>query len=365
MQISRSFLVACGVAYCLALLPLCAADADADLKLREAVEKKINELQGQPPAPAAQLKQAAEPAQIPAPVVAPAPVLAAPQPVDSEAIAKAREALRQKLNELETQPAQVAPPPVVVAPPATRKLAPAAMPAPAARPTPPAQWTPTPPAQPVAQPVQPAAPAQPLPPIAQPAPVPTPAPAIQTTARPILVAPPPVDSEAIAKAREALRQKMNELEIQPTIATPGQPAPVVAPSTPAPASVVQPLPVATQRAPALAPAAQSATPTLVAPAPASEESIAKARVALDRELKQLDALPPVAAGGANAPPALVPAKPTKKSQILLSFPPLLSPPSAVPAAKEQRLQELLRKYRADQVTPEEYHQQRAKILAEP
>ena len=31
----------------------------------------------------------------------------------------------------------------------------------------------------------------------------------------------------------------------------------------------------------------------------------------------------------------------------------------------QRLQELLRKYRADQVTPEEYHQQRAKILAEP
>jgi hypothetical protein len=355
MQISRSFLVACGVAYFLALLPLCAADADADLKLREALEKRINELQGQPPAPAAQLKQATEPAQIPAPVAAPAArqapaaVLAVPPPVDSEAIAKAREALRQKLSELETQPAQVAPAPVVVVPSATRKPAAAVMPAPAARPTPPAQWTPTPPAQPVAQPVQPAAAAQPLPPIAQPAPVPTPAPAVQTTARPVLVAPPPVDSEAIAKAREALRQKMNELEMQPTIATPGQPAPAVAPSTPAAASVVQPQPSAAQPA----------------PAPANAENIAKARAAVEQEMKQLKALPPVAAGGAAAPTELVPGKTTKQKQILLSFPPLQSPPSAVPAAKEQRLQELLRKYRADQITPEEYHQQRAKILAEP
>jgi hypothetical protein len=351
MQISRSFMVACGVAYCLALLPLCAADADADLKLREALEKRINELQGQPPAPAAQLKQATEPAQIPAPVAAPAArqapaaVLAVPPPVDSEAIAKAREALRQKLSELETQPAQVAPAPVVVVPSATRKPAAAVMPAPAARPTPPAQWTPTPPAQPV----QPAAAAQPLPPIAQPAPVPTPAPAVQTTARPVLVAPPPVDSEAIAKAREALRQKMNELEMQPTIATPGQPAPAVAPSTPAAASVVQPQPSAAQPA----------------PAPANAENIAKARAAVEQEMKQLKALPPVAAGGAAAPTELVPGKTTKQKQILLSFPPLQSPPSAVPAAKEQRLQELLRKYRADQITPEEYHQQRAKILAEP
>ena len=38
MQNSRTFLVACAAAYCLALLPLCAADADADLKLREALE---------------------------------------------------------------------------------------------------------------------------------------------------------------------------------------------------------------------------------------------------------------------------------------------------------------------------------------
>ena len=61
-------------------------------------------------------------------------------------------------------------------------------------------------------------------------------------------------------------------------------------------------------------------------------------------------------------------KPPKKAGKVTgtpAFPPLAAPPSAVSADKDQRLQELLRKYRADQITPEEYHQQRAKILAEP
>ena len=48
MQISKSFLVVCAAAYCVALLPLRAADADSELKLREALEKKLNELQTQP-----------------------------------------------------------------------------------------------------------------------------------------------------------------------------------------------------------------------------------------------------------------------------------------------------------------------------
>src|ERR1035437_8197262 len=112
MQISRSFLVACGVAYCLALLPLCAADADADLKLHEALEKKLNELQTQPPAPIPQPKEtialptAKAPAAVPAAQTAPAPEIVAPSPTDSDTIAKAREALRQKMNELQTQPGQ-------------------------------------------------------------------------------------------------------------------------------------------------------------------------------------------------------------------------------------------------------------------
>lgn len=121
MQISRSFLVACGAAYCLALLPLCAADADVESKLREA--------------------------------------------------------LRQKMNELDAQPAQAVPQPAVAAPSPQKKKAPAPVtkPAPTARPTPPAQWTPATAAQPAPAPQSPTKPKvikgqQPLPPIEGPPP---------------------------------------------------------------------------------------------------------------------------------------------------------------------------------------------------
>jgi len=43
----------------------------------------------------------------------------------------------------------------------------------------------------------------------------------------------------------------------------------------------------------------------------------------------------------------------------------ISPASTISGEKQQRLDELLRKYRADQIAPEEYHAERAKILAEP
>ena len=33
--------------------------------------------------------------------------------------------------------------------------------------------------------------------------------------------------------------------------------------------------------------------------------------------------------------------------------------------KEQKLADLLRKYRNDEITPQQYHTERAKILAEP
>jgi hypothetical protein len=46
------------------------------------------------------------------------------------------------------------------------------------------------------------------------------------------------------------------------------------------------------------------------------------------------------------------------------FPPLQGPASALPSAKQQRLSDLLRRYRADQISPQEYHDERAKILAE-
>ncbi len=45
----------------------------------------------------------------------------------------------------------------------------------------------------------------------------------------------------------------------------------------------------------------------------------------------------------------------------------VSAPSSAPApsSKAQRLDELLRLYKADQITPSDYHEQRARILGEP
>lgn len=42
-----------------------------------------------------------------------------------------------------------------------------------------------------------------------------------------------------------------------------------------------------------------------------------------------------------------------------------APRSTPPSAKEEKLADLLRRYQADQITPYEYHVQRAKIIAEP
>ncbi|MCL5095927.1 MAG: hypothetical protein M1608_00025 [Candidatus Omnitrophica bacterium] len=86
--------------------------------------------------------------------------------------------------------------------------------------------------------------------------------------------------------------------------------------------------------------------------------------------------------GPSHPPAKAgPARPEKMAQPAPSTPKtgkpapsVAQPSSAAPAAKgaltaaqskEKRLADLLELYKADKITPHEYHQQRAKILAEP
>ncbi len=49
----------------------------------------------------------------------------------------------------------------------------------------------------------------------------------------------------------------------------------------------------------------------------------------------------------------------------LEFPPLAAPPVTLSADKQARLADLLRQYKADIISPEQYHAQRAKILSEP
>src|SRR6266571_2003834 len=102
MQIPKPFLFLCTTVIATAPLSLHADDTDAQIKAREALEKKMQELQSQAP-------QTTRRAPVPARAAKPlAPPAAAPGvlPTDSEAVARAREALEQKMKQLQSQPPQ-------------------------------------------------------------------------------------------------------------------------------------------------------------------------------------------------------------------------------------------------------------------
>ena len=173
-----------------------------------------------------------------------------------------------------------------------------------------------------------------------------------------------MDSEAIAKAREALRQKMAELDRapaqQPTPPAPVAPAPVAKPVVQTPPPVKRPLAVTTAPAPAPAP-----EPVAVVAKPKKAEKTVKAQ-------SQATSSQPVAAKSqdtASKSQAKATAEKAPKKTAAVSganaLTPIQAPPSSLSAEKQQRLAELLSKYRAEQITPEEYHQQRARILSEP
>ena len=113
-------------------------------------------------------------------------------------------------------------------------------------------------------------------------------------------APQPADSDAIAKAREALRNS------------------ITAESEPGPK--------------------------------ADSESLAKAREAMRQRMSSMTYADSTSRAG-NSP--------------ALNFQPLEGPPLPISSEKQQRLRELLERYKVDQVTPEQYQVDRAKILAGP
>ena len=156
------------------------------------------------------------------------------------------------------------------------------------------------------------------------------------------------DNAAQAAARAALEKALNGTDSSTPAPQTSAPAATPAPAEVAPAtqptpppSVAQPEPVVVT-APAAAPATNSDGDT---------EAQAKARAAL---VEKLDTLP------ATAAPAQAPAaKPAKAKG---STPqPVVAP--ALPMGKEQKLQALLNQYKADQITPEQYHEQRAAIIS--
>jgi len=170
------------------------------------------------------------------------------------------------------------------------------------------------------------------------------------------------DADVESKLREALRQKMNELDTQPAQAVPQAALTAPSPQKKAPAPVAKPAPTARPTPPA------QWTPTTAVErtAPAKLQS-PKAESAPAVKATAPAVKPSAPAPAVAAQPAPAPQPPTKPKAIKgqQPLPPIESPAPSVAADKEQRLQELLTKYKADQISPEEYHQQRAKILAEP
>jgi len=148
------------------------------------------------------------------------------------------------------------------------------------------------------------------------------------------------DTAEQAAARQALIDALNNSSPAATAPAAKTPAAQAAPVAPAATAVATPPAAAETPAVAMAP---------VEPQPGDTEAQAKARAAL---LQQMGTPAPAATVATAAPAKSSPAKPAAAKTPVMS-------------SKEQKLQELLNCYKADMVTPQEYHEQRAAILAQP
>jgi hypothetical protein len=238
---------------------------------------------------------------------------------------------------------------------------------------------------------------------------------------------PAEDTEAQAKGRETVEQQSKNPTNQPAVQTnapakPPAPAPKAPPAAPKPKTSTPAAPAAgASAAPAAAAGRQGSEWTASAPAGSKAEALEKARFALEQKMTELNAQqaggvppagkepvskPPAGAAAAPATPSAVaetkPAKaapadtrdaaimaavaearakqkeeakvrkeepPGKPIEVGAATPgvltPLFPPPMPLSSTKERRLRELLYRYTNDQISPEQYHQQRTKILAEP
>ena len=209
------------------------------------------------------------------------------------------------------------------------------------------------------------------------------------------------DTPAQAAARAVLEQKLNELDQQPsqapsilvtqtnvTVIQSNKPAakvtkaaatpkPVTKPAAPVPQA---PAAVAAVRIPAsVAPAtaapavvtpvvvqpSQPAEVTPTIPSPAETKSAAEAApvpVAAPVVVAPIVVSSNPVKPGVTSPTNVINANvPTKELGLKAIEPPLVP----VSAAQEAQLLNLLEKYKANQISPEEYHQRRAEILVQP
>lgn len=184
------------------------------------------------------------------------------------------------------------------------------------------------------------------------------------------------DTEAQAKAREALRKALQQPSPAPLAPTPAAPAPAAPVSPAAPIAPGAPAPVVPAAAAApVSPAAPESGSygTIVMPPRADPETIEKAREAMRQKMQETAVAEAEAAKAVNATKPVAEAEPKSakpKAKVETKSPaselkPLEGPASPLPASKEAQLAELLQLYKAEKVTPQEYHTQRAKILSGP
>ncbi|MBM3840698.1 MAG: hypothetical protein FJ398_22595 [Verrucomicrobia bacterium] len=167
-----------------------------------------------------------------------------------------------------------------------------------------------------------------------------------------------------SKMLEAVRQKVEEERAKAA-------APMLRESTAARPAIAAPVPEKKIEA---APAAPAPTPAVSAESPELRQLLEDLRAAVARERAASVAQPKapestVRTSPAPAPPAVkeTPAAPVAPATVSTPAPAPIQPaaePGAGPKIKQERLQALLLLYRTDQLTPHEYHEQRAKLLAE-
>jgi hypothetical protein len=298
MQISRHFLLAFAVAACLTPALVRAYDNEAQIRARQALEEKMNQVNAQPAAPAAVPTNPAPQAAAakPAEVAQPAP---AAKPAGSQDAV--RRALEEKMNQLNAQ---------TPAPAAAPQAAPIEKPAPPAITVTPNNATvENPPTQ---------------------------------TSTPGYVKTPSNDNATNDKLSNALRQKMQEVGSQPA-------------ETTAPTMATQP-PVNAAQAPKYAPVQPGSNTTAANLAPLTEGNYTPVPQDTTRHPNLPDQPTPQSAPTMAHNGAMLPA---------MNLPALSGPPSPLSPAKQQKIDALNEQYRADQITPQQYHEQRANILAEP
>ena len=164
------------------------------------------------------------------------------------------------------------------------------------------------------------------------------------------------DNAAQSAARIALAKQLFDMNAQPATNAPAADAKVMMHPADEAKAPVQPETAPTVSADQSAPSVSNSD--AAKRAAAEKAALAAAMTAKTNSVAQIPVMP--ATNSMTAKPADL-NYPGKD----IGLKPVAAPPLPINNSKQERLQALLDKYKSDQLTPDEYHQQRAAILAEP